>query len=136
MDTQYAPPKSALIGIKEWKRSKFLTAWLWFMLVTQVVSIPMQIIFIDEIVAQSPSMSNSLIYLLSLGGVFSVASTIALLRNKRWGYWGVVAISALAFCVNFYSVGIGAAITGLAGLVILTLGMSIGGKNNAWRNYS
>ena len=135
MEAQYEAPKSDIIGEPQWKRSRFLTIWLWFMLVMQAITVPTQLFFAEQIAAQTPKLSVPIVYGLCLGGLFAMAFIIVLLRNRRWGYWGMVVLSVFAFAVNFPVMGLGTALAGLGGLVILTLAMFLGGDNSAWKHY-
>ncbi|MPY26199.1 hypothetical protein [Shewanella sp. YLB-07] len=133
MTNPYNSPTSDLIMEDgEWKRSKWLTGWLWFMFVMTLINIPTSYLMSDAIVAQAQKMTMPIIYTLMVASVVSAVSVFAIIKNKKWGVFGVCAVVVLAFGINFYTLGIKAALTGLIGAVILFFLLFKGGKNSAW----
>jgi hypothetical protein len=140
MSNPYTPPSSDLESsdleiTDDWKRSKWLSGWLWFMLISNLVNVPSTYFMADMIMAQSPKLNLALIYTLIFGSALSIAFIAMLIRYKKLGFWGIVAVAVLAFVINIYALGIKSALLGLLGLVILALLLFKGGENSAWSNY-
>jgi hypothetical protein len=131
-DPYKSPDSELVVEDGEWKRSKWLTAWLWFMLVTTLINIPSTYLMSDAIIARTPKITMPIIYTLMVGSAISAASVWAILQHKKWGVWGVCVIVVIAFGINFYTMGIKAALTGLIGIFILFFLLLKGGKNSAW----
>lgn len=56
---------------------------------------------------------------------------IAIVRWKKWGFWGLCLLAAPAFVVQFVS-GDANGSTGIGSLVILFVLLKIGGETNGW----
>ncbi|HEY9199449.1 MAG TPA: hypothetical protein VIR60_08785 [Gammaproteobacteria bacterium] len=132
MNNPYASPNSNLIKEADWRRSKWLTGWLWFMLITTAISTPTTYLMADAIMQQSPKITMPLIYALIAISVVSMVSIIGLLRHKKLGFWGVSTVVAAAFIINLYGMGFKTALTGLIGFAILLFLLFKGGSNSAW----
>ena len=64
--------------------------------------------------------------------LFNLACAIALLRWKKWGFWGLVASAALTLVVNLtIGLGLSSAIVGL-GVILLYGILHIGKGNKGW----
>ncbi len=70
---------------------------------------------------------------LIVAGVFNVVCAIALLRWKKWGFWGFAVSTVIIFSVNL-SIGldIWPALLGLLGLPILYGVLHIGKEKKGW----
>jgi hypothetical protein len=70
---------------------------------------------------------------LVMAGILNVVCACALFQWKKWGFFGLVATSILATCVNLMiGVNIFQAIFGLLGLGILYAALQIGKETNGW----
>lgn len=70
--------------------------------------------------------------ILIIGAIFNVVCVIALLKWKKWGFWGVVASSIVALCLNLY-IGLGPeSFLGLIGIAVLYGVLHIGKENKGW----
>ena len=84
MTNPYETPNSELLVEKgEWKRSRWLTGWLWFSLITTLANIPLSYIMADAIMAQSEKINMSIIYSLMVCSVFSAISVVGILNYKK-----------------------------------------------------
>ena len=71
--------------------------------------------------------------LLVVGGFFNIVCAIALFRWKKWGFWGFVGSASIICVVNLsIGLGIGSALVGLIGVVILAGVLYIGKERKAW----
>jgi hypothetical protein len=70
--------------------------------------------------------------ILIIGAIFNVVCVIALLKWKKWGFWGCVASSIIALCLNLY-MGLGPlSFLGLIGIAVLYGVLQIGKENKGW----
>lgn len=137
MDNLYTPPTSELSEEpKEWKRSKLLSFWLWFMLIMNVLNIPSMLFLKEQILAQTPRFNEAIVYSLVLGAAVSIACLIALMKNRKWGFWGLAVVTIYAFGVNYYGLGLKTALLGLSGFAILFALLHVGGNRKAWSRLS
>ena len=64
---------------------------------------------------------------------FNLVCAIALIRLRKWGFWGFCATAAVAFVVNLQTgIGVVMAEQGLIGVVILFGVLQIGREHKAW----
>jgi hypothetical protein len=70
---------------------------------------------------------------LAIAGIFSTVCLVALFRWKKWGFYGAVATTVLAFVVNL-AVGltIAQALIGFVGIALLYGVLQIGGDKKGW----
>jgi hypothetical protein len=65
--------------------------------------------------------------------LFNLACAIALLRWKKWGFWGLVASAAITLGVNLtIGLGLSSAIVGFLGVILLYGVLHIGKENKGW----
>jgi len=70
---------------------------------------------------------------LIVAGIFNVVCAVALLRWKKWGFWGFAVSSVIIFFVNlFIGLDIWPALVGLLGLPILYGVLQIGKEDKGW----
>lgn len=115
-----------------WKRSKWLTGWLWFMLIMTAFNIPLTFLMADAIIAQNPKLNPQLIYTLIVLSVIGVLSLVLIFKQKLIGVWLFALVMMSAFLINFYSMGLVSALFGLTGAAILLFLLKKGGTNSAW----
>ena len=66
-------------------------------------------------------------------GIFNVLCAVALFRWKKWGFWGFVATTVLAFAINLYhGLTPTASSTGLLGIAILYGVLNVGKDRRGW----
>jgi hypothetical protein len=70
---------------------------------------------------------------LAVAGFVNVFCAAALLRWKKWGFWGFIASAVATFIVNL-SIGLGPAsgLGGAVGVALLYGVLQIGEKNKGW----
>jgi hypothetical protein len=109
------------------------TAWLVLMIVANAFAALRYLIAGGQIQRQLPGFPVWAVPVLTVGCLLNIVFAVALLSWKKWGFYGFVALSALAFAVNL-AAGVGAlAVTGLIGVAILFAVLQIGGKRSTWR---
>jgi len=115
------------------QRHGCLTAWL--VLVVAVNSLVALIyLFGSSAVASTlPASRTWLIPVLAVLSVANVVFAIALFMWKRWGFYGFVATSAVAFVINLViGLNVLQALFGLVGVAILYGVLQIGHENKGW----
>lgn len=132
MSNPYSTPISDLMDHNDWKRSKWLTGWLWFMLITTVINLPIPYLMAGAILQQLPKATMPIVYAMTVLSAVNVLSIIGLLRHKRIGFWGVSFVVSGFFIINAYTVDFAASFFGLIGYAILVLLLFKGGSNSAW----
>ena len=115
------------------ERNGCLTAWLALMIAGNSIVAGVYLFGSAHLALGLPGEPRWVGPLLAFVGILNVIFAIALLRWKRWGFFGCVATSVLAFVVNVGTgLGIGHSLLGLAGLAILFGALQIGGENKGW----
>ncbi len=79
------------------------------------------------------NVSGATYIVLAIVGILNVICAIALLRWKKWGFYGILATSVVTFIINL-SIGINlvSSLMGLIGVAILYGVLNMGGENKAW----
>jgi hypothetical protein len=115
------------------QRHGCLTAWLVLVIVSNSVVTLIYLLGSSSIARTIPTTRGWLIPVLGVLGAANVAFAIALFLWKRWGFYGFVATSAIAFAINL-AIGINVvqAVFGLAGVAILYAVLQIGNENKGW----
>ena len=123
------------------QRHGCLTAWLIFMIIANSVAGLANLYFgihpnvYSDLTAQQgiKPISGLTFIILAILGVFNIICAIALLRWKKWGFYGILGTSVVACIINF-SIGINifSALAGFSGVAILYGVLNIGGENKAW----
>lgn len=118
------------------ERHGCVTAWLWLIVVMGVGTSFVYLLF-GEALARSPGLRDVEPWLTPVLGVLSLANVafgIALLRWKRWGFYGFCAMACVTLVLNL-TAGIGAqSFTGLIGVLILWVILQVKGPDQvkAW----
>ncbi len=117
----------------EKQRHGCLTAWLVLMVVANSLMAALYLfrgVIIKENYSSAPAWAPRA---LALVGIANVVFSVALLRWKKWGFFGFVVASGVAFVVNL-KVGLSVvqAVSGLAGIAILYGALQIGKENKGW----
>ena len=125
MDNPTPPP-----SLKQ--RHGCLTAWLTLMIILNSV---FSFMYLASAVGASSTLRipTFALLLLSLVGVANVACAIALFKWKKFGFYGFIATSAVAFIVNL-SIGLGIvpSLLGLGGVGMLYGILHIGKEQAGW----
>lgn len=115
------------------QRHGCLTAYLVAMIVLNSITALIYIFGTDFIKKGVPNAPTWTLPVLAVGGILNVVFAVALFRWKKWGFFGFVAMSILALCVNLtIGLNIFQIILGLAGIAILYGVLQIGNENKGW----
>jgi hypothetical protein len=110
-----------------------LTAWLVLMILANafaLVSVPLRFGSIKQLIPDAP---DWMIWPTFFLPVLNIVFAIALLNWKKWGFFGVLGTSLVAFALNIYlGIGIPYAVAGFAGVAILFALLRIGGEQSGW----
>lgn len=110
-----------------------LTAWLVLMIIANSGAVIMYLLAGNTIRQNLPNAAPWAIPLLIVLGIINIICAIALFQWKKWGFFGFVVTSAIAFGINLsVGLGIGKSLLGLLGLAILYGVLQIGNENKAW----
>ena len=110
-----------------------LTAWLALMVIANSAMATVYLLggaAIYQLYSSAPTWAFPV---LGVAGLGNVVCSIALLRWKKWGFFGFIASSALAFAANLM-IGVPTLQTlfGLAGIAVLYGFLQIGKEKKAW----
>ncbi len=116
-------------------RQGCLTAWLVLIIVANAFVIGIYSLGYAFIHKALPSFSPAIAGVFIVAGIVAIASALALFQWKRWGFYGIIGVTAVSFVLNLVTgVGIGRALGGLVGVAILYAVLNMGGMNSAWRH--
>lgn len=120
-----------LSEVKE--RHGCLTTWLVLMIISNT-GIALIYLLGNGVISQNlPSAPGWVFPLLAMMGALNVVFAIALLKWKKWGFFGFIASSIMAFVVNLIiGINILQAIFGLASVGLLYVVLNIGKEKKAW----
>ncbi len=115
------------------QRHGCLTAWLVLMIVANSLTALMYLLKGDAIRQQIPNAPGWLFFVLGLLCVVNLICAVALFQWKKWGFFGFVGTSAIAFVLNLAAgLSVIQALLGLVGLAILYGVLQIGKEKKAW----
>lgn len=122
------------IDMNEMKqRHGCLTAFLILMIIANSVTTILYLFASDTIGKNLPNAPAWVFPVLAVGGIFNVVCAIALFQWKKWGFFGFVATSILAFTVNLMiGLNIVQVLSGFVGVAILYWALQIGKENKGW----
>lgn len=127
--------ESRFTEITEPRRNGCLTSWLVFALAAHAVTIALYSLAYPQMHAGTPTITPGVARMLIAAGIASIVCILALFRWRRWGFYGIVTITALTFFLNVsLGVGFGGALGGLIGIVLLYWVLHLGGQQSAWRS--
>ncbi len=137
MSTPYETPAAELeIEDEKWRRSKWLTGWIWFSLIMTGINIPASFALSNKMVETVPRMTLPIVYTLVALSLVSMSGLVLLLKNKKLGFWLFLFVMIAASIINIYTIGIKTALYGLIGGVILIALLRKGGDQSAWSRLS
>lgn len=115
------------------QRHGCLTAWLVLMIIANAATIIMTPASLGAMRQAGLHPSPLAIAIVIICALVNVVCAIALLRWKRWGFYGFIATTAVAMITNL-SIGLSitTSIIGLVSIALLYLVLNIGGANKAW----
>lgn len=115
------------------KRHGCLTAWLILMIIANSLTSLAFLIGSQSVRLKFPQAPPWAFPVLGALGVINLVCAIALLKWKKWGFFGFVASSLIAFAVNLMvGVPIYQALLGIVGFVVLFGLLQIGKENKGW----
>lgn len=115
------------------KRHGFLTFWLGFMVLTNIVTAASYFFWPEIIQETTPSLSRLKIMVTGFIAVFNVLCAIALFKWKKWGFWGFCCSAILGTVVNFDIMpNVNGILLGVISIAILYGVLHIGKENKAW----
>jgi hypothetical protein len=87
----------------------------------------------DTIRQYSPSTPDWALLILAVTSIMNVACAVALLKWKKWGFFGFIATSVITFVVNLMTgLNIVHALGGLVGIAVLYGVLQIGKEKKGW----
>ena len=103
------------------QRHGCVTAWLIFMIIANSLTAIIYLFARDMVTQNFPSgISNPMLILLAILGIFNVIFSVLLLKWKKVGFWGFIITSIGALIINLnIGLGIGQSLFGLVGLAVL-----------------
>lgn len=113
------PSSEDQITIKQ--RHGCVTAWIVFMIIVNSITAIVNL-FASNLIAENlpVKVSTPMIILLGVLGMTNAVFAYMLLRWKKWGFYGIVVMSALTLIINLsIGLGIGQSLLGLLGVVLL-----------------
>jgi hypothetical protein len=115
------------------QRHGCLTAYLVFMIIANSATALIYLVGAEDIRRKIPNIPEWSFPVLIAGTILNLVFAIALLRWKKWGFWGFVATAVVLFFVNL-SLGfaLGPALVGLLGVAILYGVLHIGKERQGW----
>ncbi len=115
------------------QRHGCLTAWLVLMIVANAATALMYLLGSAAIRENFPSAPAWAFPVLAVMGIANVVCAIALFQWKKWGFFGFLVTSAIAFVVNLMiGLIIVQAVLGLTGVAILYGVLQIGKERKGW----
>jgi hypothetical protein len=115
------------------QRHGCLTAWLVLMIVANAAAALLYLLAGAAIRQKVPNIPDWALPTLIVVGVVNVVCAVALFRWKKWGFYGFLATSVIAFAINLVlGLGIIRAVFGFVGVAILYGVLQIGKENKGW----
>ncbi len=110
-----------------------LTAWLIMMIIANAATALMYLLGSGTIRQTVPTMPEWAFPVLIVASLVNLVCAFALFQWKKWGFWGFCATSVVALVVNLSAdLGIGTALVGLVGVLLLYGVLHIGKENKGW----
>jgi hypothetical protein len=135
-----APPKAALsaatgeTGVPQANRHGCLTTWLVLVIVANAATAISTPLLYDAIRRTAPNASPTSVAVITIAAIANIIFALALFRWKKWGFFGFVASSLVAFGTNIYvGLGVVSSLVGLAGICVLYWVLHMGdASTRAW----
>ena len=120
-------------ALQEKKRHGCLTAYLVLAILLNSATALLYLFGAAAIKRTSPNIPDWAFPVLIVLVLFNLACAIALLRWKKWGFWGLVASAAVTLGVNLtIGLGLSSAVVGVLGVILLYGVLHIGKDNKGW----
>ncbi len=119
--------------LQEKERHGCLTAYLVFAIIANSATALLYLFGAAAIKRSTPNIPDWAFPVLIVLVLFNLACAIALLRWKKWGFWGLIVSAVVTLGINLtIGLGLSSAIVGLLGVVILYGVLQIGKDNRGW----
>ena len=119
---------------EEKRRSGFLTAWLVILIAGNSLAMVTNLLAATAFGQDFQIDSWWVFFVLVFGGILNILFAIALFRWKKWGFFGFIATTVLAFLVSSsWGVSRMQAYAGLIALAVLFGALQMGNENKAWK---
>jgi hypothetical protein len=120
-------------ALQEKKRHGCLTAYLVLAIILNSATALLYLFRAGAVKRSSPNIPDWAFPVLIVLVLFNLACAIALLRWKKWGFWGLVASAAVTLGVNLtIGLGLSSAVVGVLGVFLLYGVLHIGKDNKGW----
>ncbi|AOO65600.1 hypothetical protein [Sulfurospirillum halorespirans] len=116
------------------RRPKLFTIWLWMNIIFSVIGGIVYFIYPQLIMLTNPKFSITSSYLYGVMCILSLYFTILILRWKRSGFFGSMALLIVGTGLNLYYVEFQAALVGIILEMITVAYLFLGGSKRLW-NY-
>lgn len=115
------------------QRHGCLTAWLILIIIANGLTALITPLAIGSIRQAIPGFPTWMVWPIALLSILNVIFAIALFNWMKWGFYGFVVNSLIAFGLNLYAgIGILQSVLGLVGIPVLYGVLHIGGKTSGW----
>ena len=119
--------------LQEKERHGCLTAYLVLAIIANSATALLYLFGAAAIKRSTPNIPDWAFPVLIVLVLFNLACAIALLRWKKWGFWGLIVSAVVTLGINLtIGLGLSSAIVGLLGVVILYGVLQIGRHNRGW----
>jgi hypothetical protein len=121
------------MGAETKQRHGCLTAWLVLMIVGGIYGIYANLFNTALLKTAYPNAPAWCFTALALLGVVHIVCAVGLLMWKKWGFYGIAALSVVGVGINvMIGLNIGFALLGLVGVAILYGVLNIGDTDKGW----
>ncbi len=119
--------------LQEKERHGCLTAYLVLAIIANAATALLYLFGAEAIKRSTPNIPDWAFPVLIVLVLFNLACAIALLRWKKWGFWGLVASAVITLGVNLtIGLGLSSAVVGLLGVILLYGVLHVGKDNKGW----
>ena len=137
MDNPYRPPSAPIQGPSDPfgtpKRHGCLTTWLVIAIIANAGTVIFTPLSVGKLREAGHQISTPIVAVIIACGVANLACAIALLRWRKWGFFGFVLSSFVALLVNIaMGTDLVQSVAALFGIGILYGVLNMGGENKAW----
>ncbi len=117
------------------RRHLFLTIWLSFIVIVNLIAAGMYFLMHDKITAALPTLPVWYTIVFGLFCILNVIYAIALFKWKKWGFYGFCILAIISSVLDVYfkvSGIIPAIIVPIISILMLYWALNVGKENKAW----
>jgi hypothetical protein len=119
--------------LRDKQRHGCLTAYLVLAIIANSATALIYLFGAAAIKRSAPNMPDWAFPVLIVLVLFNLACAVALLRWKKWGFWGLVGSAVVTLGVNLtIGLGLSSAMVGFLGVILLYGVLHIGQENKGW----